>query len=242
MNCFLCHLESPNLTARAEAIYSGNFGGANTATLLDRNIVSRSAEGWAWNVDAFDETGELKEDLIKIQDPTNANCAACHGEVHTEIDKPLTITSGDLNYPQTATTGQVVSAQRISESGLNLSGKDGLDRSWDIYAERQLQCTDCHYALNNPARAQDAASSSPEHLVYDPRTLDIGEYLQRPDHNFARGQSAQYNVEPQLKGSMRRCDSCHDADKGHADWLPYIDTHMTAVACESCHIPQLYAP
>jgi thiosulfate reductase cytochrome b subunit len=41
---------------------------------------------------------------------------------------------------------------------------------------------------------------------------------------------------------MRRCDSCHDASKGHADWLPYIDKHMAAVACETCHIPQMYAP
>ena len=242
MNCFLCHLESPNLAARADAIRSGDFIGANTATLLDRNIVSRSPEGWTWNTAVFDENGELKEDFVKIQDPTNANCAACHGEVHPDTAEPLTISAGDLNYLQTATTGQVISAQKISESGLNLTGKDELNRSWDIHAERQLQCTDCHYALNNPARARDAASSNPEHLVYDPRTLDIGEYLQRPDHNFARGQSAQYNVAPELKGSMRRCDSCHDARKGHADWLPYIDTHMAAVACETCHIPKLYAP
>ena len=241
MNCFLCHLESPNVTARAEAIRSGDFGGANTATLLGLNIVSKSAEGWEWNTNAFEENGELNADYVKIQDPTNANCAACHGEVHTGTE-PLTLAIGDLNYPQTATTGQVISAQRISDSGINLRDKDELNRSWDIHAERQLGCTDCHYALNNPARALDAASSNPEHLVYDPRTLNIGEYLQQPDHNFARGQSAQYNVAPELKGTMRRCDSCHDESKGHDDWLPYIDTHMTTVACETCHIPQMYAP
>jgi thiosulfate reductase cytochrome b subunit len=242
MNCFLCHLESPNVTARADAIRAGDFGGANTATLLDLNIVSRSTEGWVWNPDAFDEDGKLKADLVNIQDPTNANCAACHGEVHTDTTEPLAIRAGDLNDLQTATTGQVISGQKISESGLNLSDKDELNRSWDIHAERQLQCTDCHYALNNPARAQDASSANPTHLIYDPRTLDIGEYLKQPDHNFARGQSAQYNVVPELKGTMRRCDSCHDANEGHADWLPYIDTHMSAVACETCHIPQMYAP
>jgi thiosulfate reductase cytochrome b subunit len=41
---------------------------------------------------------------------------------------------------------------------------------------------------------------------------------------------------------MRRCESCHDANQGHANWLPYIDMHMAALACESCHIPQMYAP
>ena len=65
---------------------------------------------------------------------------------------------------------------------------------------------------------------------------------QRPDHNFARGESAQFNVAPEYKGTMRRCENCHDASKSHANWLPYVDTHMKAVACETCHIPQMYAP
>jgi thiosulfate reductase cytochrome b subunit len=242
MNCFLCHLESPNTTARAEAIHAGNFRSANTATLLDMNIVSKSGEGWAWNTEAFNVNGELKSELLAIQDPTNANCAACHGEVHPNSGDPLTVSQCDLNHPQTATTGQVVSGQRINQSGVNLTNKNELDRSWDIHAERQLQCTDCHYALNNPSHASELQGTNPEHLVYDPRSLEINEYLQRPDHNFARGESAQFNVAPEYKGTMRRCENCHDASKGHSDWLPYIDTHMEAVACETCHIPQMYAP
>lgn len=242
MNCFLCHLETPNTSARADAIHAGEFGNANTATLLGLNIVNESADGWAWNAEAFTETGELKSEIIGIQDPTNSNCATCHGEVHPDSEEPLTLNACDLDYPQTATTGQVVSAQRINESGVNLTDKNDLDRSWDIHAERQLQCTDCHYALNNPAYASELQSSDPEHLVYDPRTLEIGEYLQRPDHNLARGQSAQFNVAPEYKGTMRRCENCHDYNKGHADWLPYVQTHIDAVACETCHIPQMYAP
>lgn len=243
MNCFLCHIETPNNAARTAFIRSGSFGSANTGTLLGLGIVDYdgSTGAWTWNPEAFNETGEVKSEILKIQDPTNANCAACHGEVHAGTE-PLTYTACDLNYPQTATTGQVISAQKISASGVNLSGKNDLNRSWDIHAERQLQCTDCHYALNNPVHATEAQGDNPEHLKYDPRTLEIGEYLQRPDHNFARGQSAQFNAAPELKGTMRRCDSCHDPDKGHADWLPSIDTHMAAVACETCHIPQMYAP
>jgi thiosulfate reductase cytochrome b subunit len=243
MNCFVCHLENPNNELRIAAIASGAFGDANTVTLLNTGIIADSpSTAWVYNAEAFDENGLLREEFIKIQDPTNANCAACHGEVHTNASEPLTIAGYDLTNPQTATTGQVISAQKISESGLNLSGKNELDRSWDVHAERQLQCTDCHYALNNPARADESQKTEPEHLLYDPRTLEIGEYLERPDHNFARGQSAQYNVAPELKGTMRRCESCHDANRGHAGWLPYIDRHMAAVACETCHIPQMYAP
>ena len=243
MNCFVCHLESPNNSTRTAAITHGNFGDANTATLIGTGIVTdKVSNTWVYNQEAFDQNGELKTDFVKIQDPTNANCAACHGEVHTNPNEPLTISAYDLTNPQTATTGQVISAQRISDSGLNISGKDKLTRSWDIHAERQLQCTDCHYALNNPAHADEAQKAEPSHLLYDPRVLDIGEYLKKPDHNLARGQSAQFNVAPEYKGTMRRCENCHDANKGHADWLPYIDKHMAAVACETCHIPQMYAP
>src|SRR6266545_2830727 len=243
MNCFVCHLEGPNNSARTASIKSGNFGDANTATLIGTGIVTdKVSNAWVYNQEAFDQNGELKTDFVKIQDPTNTNCAACHGEVHTNNDKPLTISAYDLTNPQTATTGQVISAQRISDSGLNISGKEDLNRSWDIHAERQLQCTDCHYALNNPAHTDEAQKAEPNHILYDPRVLDIGEYLKMPDHNFARGQSAQFNVAPEYKGTMRRCENCHDANKGHADWLPYIQTHMAAVACETCHIPQMYAP
>jgi thiosulfate reductase cytochrome b subunit len=241
MNCFLCHLESPNNEARVEAIQSGEFGNANTATLLGLNVVNKSGDGWTWNSEAFNELGEINSEILRIQDPTNANCAACHGEVHADA-APLTISACDLNYPQTATTGQVISAQRINQSGVNLSGKNTLTRSWDIHAQRQLKCTDCHFAPNNPAHASEAMGQGPSHLLYDPRSLDIGEYLQRPDHNFARGQSAQFNVAPEYKGTMRRCENCHDANKSHANWLPYIETHIRVIACETCHIPQMYAP
>lgn len=241
MNCFLCHLETPNNEARVKAIKSGNFGYANTATLFGLNIVNQTADGWAYNPEVFNEAGELKNETLGIQDPTNSNCANCHGEVHATED-PLTFTACDLDYPQTAMTGQVVSAQRINASGVNLTDKNELERSWDVHAERQLQCTDCHYALNNPSHASELQAANPSHLIYDPRLLEIGEYLERPDHNFARGDSAQFNVAPEYKGTMRRCENCHDFKEGHADWLPYIETHMDAVACETCHIPQMYAP
>jgi Ni/Fe-hydrogenase b-type cytochrome subunit len=243
MNCFVCHLENPNNAYRIATLEKGNFGDANTATLISTGIFNDDfSTAWSFNPEAFDEEGKVKAEVIKIQDPTNSNCAACHGEIHSETSEPLTISAGDLNDPQTATTGQVIAAQKISDSGVNIRGKNDLSRSWDIHAERQLQCTDCHYALNNPAHADEAQKAEPDHLLYDPRTLEISEYLEKPDHNVARGQSAQFNVAPELKGTMRRCESCHDANKGHADWLPYIDKHMAAVACETCHIPQLYAP
>lgn len=242
MNCFLCHLEQPNLAARKAAIRDGHFSDANTATLTGLNIVEADAKGWAWNRAAFTAEGLVNSQNLGIQDPTNANCAACHGKVHPASDVPLLLNSCDLDYPQTATTGQLVASQRINASGANLANKAGLTRSWDIHAERQLQCTDCHHALNNPAQVNRIQGKQPAHLRYDPRALEITEYLQRPDHNFARGQSAQGKVAPENKGTMRRCESCHDAAGSHQAWLPYVGTHLATLACESCHIPKMYAP
>lgn len=242
MNCFLCHLEQPNLAARKASIRAGSFADANTATLSGLKIVEADAKGWVWNRAAFTAEGLVNSKNLGIQDPTNANCAACHGDVHPAGDKPLLLNACNLDYPQTATTGQVVASQRINASGVNLANKSGLHRSWDIHAERQLQCTDCHHALNNPAHVNRVQGKKPAHLRYDPRALEITEYLQRPDHSFARGQSAQTNVAPESKGTMRRCETCHDAAASHQAWLPYVETHMAALACESCHIPKMYAP
>lgn len=242
MNCFLCHTPRPNNAARIEEIRAGKFGNASTATLLGTGIVERGEAGWVYNPEAFDEAGQLRDEFVQIQDPTNENCAQCHGVVHTNRDEPLMLSACDTNMAQTATTGQVIASQRINESGLNLAGKSNLSAAWDIHAERALKCTDCHYALNNPQHYQEAVGANPSHLVYDPRRLEIGEYLKMPDHNFARGQSAQFTVAPEYKGTMRRCESCHAAERTHRDWLPYTERHMEVVACESCHIPRLYAP
>lgn len=242
MNCFLCHLERPNLAARTAAIRAGRFSAANTATLSGLNIVEAGAKGWTWNAAAFTAEGLLQSGILQIRSPTNANCAACHGEVHSSGGEPLTLNGCDLGSPQTATTGQVIAPQRINASGVNLAGKRELRRSWDIHAERQLQCTDCHHALNNPAHVSVARGRSPAHLRYEPRSLDLHKYLQRPDHNLARGQSAPFHAGPESKATMRRCENCHDARASHGNWLPYVERHMAALACESCHIPRMYAP
>lgn len=241
MDCFLCHLENPDTAARAAEIHSGKFGWANTATLASLGIVEKNAQGWAYNPAAFSADGKLTLEFVRLQDPTNQNCATCHGEIHTDNQIPLQYSGCSLDQPQTATTGQIVAAQKISASGMNISGKSDLNRAFDIHAERALKCTDCHYSLNNPSQFQRQAADTPAYITYDPRRLGIGEYLQRPDHDFARGQSAQFGIDASQKGTMRRCESCHNTDS-HASWLPYADQHMQTLDCESCHIPHLYAP
>lgn len=238
MNCFLCHTPTPNNIARTEAIINGDFAWASSATLIGTGIIVDEIENYSYNPDAFDENGEITREIIQIQDPTNENCGICHGLVHTKTEEPLvaaSCSSGDL---RTDTTGQIISPQRIMDSGINLVDKDSLTRSWDIHAERVVNCTDCHFSLNNPIYFQEEGSR-PDHLSFDPRRLDLGEYLYQPVHDFARGESAQSVVAPELKETMRECESCHDIEKTHT-WLPYKDRHIEEMSCETCHIPQVY--
>lgn len=240
MNCFLCHLPQPNNEARKATIEAGQFGWANTATLLGSGIITQTAQGYSWSAQAFNADGLLEQTTLQIQDPSNQNCGLCHGLVHDELDEPIVITSCSPERYSTITTGQIVTGQRPKDSGMNLADKASLNRAWDIHSERLLECTDCHFSLNNPVYYRENPLTRPDHLIFDPRRIDFGEYLYQPLHQFARGQSAQGTIVPELKDTMRRCESCHSIEATH-DWLPYKEGHIEAISCETCHIPEVYS-
>jgi len=240
MNCFLCHIPAPNKEARAEALQNGNFRWANTATLFGSDIITSTGSTFSWNPSVFNDQGELLPEHINIQDPTNDNCGLCHGLVHDNVEEPLITLGCAPERWSTITTGQIISPQKMADSGMNLANKENLDRSWDVHAERLLNCVDCHYSINNPLYYRESETTRPDHLIFDPRRVEIGEYLEKPLHQFARGNSAQSNVAPELKDTIRTCESCHDAGLTH-DWLPYLDSHLDALNCESCHIPRMYS-
>lgn len=237
INCFLCHTAAPDNASRLAAIDGGQPEWASSATLLTTGLISAADGGWTWNTAAFNTDGSVPADVIGIQDPTDANCGTCHGTVHTDAQTPLVLAAGDPGW-ETLLRGQVVSPQRISGSGLNLEDKPDLTRVWDVHAERVVGCTDCHYAINNPVYDTEPTATRPDHLTFDPRRMDFGEYLYRPVHTFANSTAAQ---DASFSGAERPCASCHDAVSTHT-WLPYAQRHMDSLACETCHIPTLYAP
>ncbi|MCD4684897.1 MAG: hypothetical protein K8S97_03050, partial [Anaerolineae bacterium] len=241
MNCFLCHLPEPNNDARIAALQAGNFQWANTATLASTDAVTQTDDAWAWNADAFDTDGAWLAAERLIQNPTNTNCGTCHGLVHAEAQTPLVLESCAPTQWSTITSGQIYSPQRLSDTGVNLSNKDDLGRSYDIHAERVLNCTDCHYALNNPVYYREDEASQPDHLLFDTRRIDLREYLYRPLHEFAKGSSAQGNLAAEVDNSIRRCEMCHEPVPNH-EWLPFLDRHMDSLSCETCHVPKLYSP
>ena len=239
LNCFLCHISEPNNEARMETLLQGEFEWASTATLLGTGLIEEGKAGFIWNAEAFNDDGEVQENILNIQDPTSENCGQCHGTVHTGTE-PLNISGCEDTGEETSTTGQIFSAQRINDSAMNLSNKEDLTRSFDIHIERGLDCVDCHYSLNNPVYANGQGADSLDHLVYDPRVLEIGEYLEMPSHEFARGASTENILGDDVADDLRGCDSCHDSSATH-DWLPYADKHMDSINCQACHIPQIYS-
>jgi thiosulfate reductase cytochrome b subunit len=240
MNCFLCHFSDPNNDSRIEVLKKGEFEWANTATLNGTGIVTRNGNEWNWNLDSFHEDGHLKSEFITIEDPSSENCGGCHGVILSDGELITENIFDPLSW-STLTTGQINSPQKISNSGLNISDKAELSHAWDIHSERLLECTDCHYSLNNPIYAEGNGEDSLSHLVYDPRKLDFSEYLLKPIHDFASGESAQAPLNSKFKNTMRRCDSCHSIEDNHT-WLPYKEKHVEAINCETCHIPNINAP
>ena len=241
MNCFLCHWSEPNNASRIETIQSGDFKWANSATLAGSGIISDTNGSWLWNEEAFDQDGSLLTEFNSLKDPSNENCGLCHGLVHVDPQTPTMLSGCTADQWSTITTGQIMSPQKINQSGLNIENKAELGRTWDVHTERVVDCTDCHYSLNNPIYYQETDATRPDHLQFDPRRIDFGEYLYRPLHQFAKGQSTQSSLDPQFNNSLRDCESCHETTTTH-EWLPYTDQHMGALSCESCHVPKLYAP
>jgi len=241
MDCLLCHSSLTDNSERARALQAGEFEWANSVRLAQAGILQWKDERWTWNPALFFADGSLVEGALDIHKPNDQNCAQCHGQVGTNIETPLTVDPDPANRLMTDRTGQIISPQKVSLSGMNIAGKEELDHPFDVHADRVLGCVNCHYSLNNPVYFQRREESRPAHLGFDPRRLSSAEYLQRPLHQFAKGKSTFGLAAVESENSLRRCESCHEATNVH-QWLPYRERHFTALACESCHVPELFGP
>ena len=181
----------------------------------------------------LDKAGQLVREAIKIGTPRPANCASCHGligEAQGVLVLPPELegasSTAGRTWSLTLGEGAIVSPQRMSDSFLDLQGKSALAIPWDVHAAKLVECTSCHYARNNPARARvDDKQQELRYVTADPRRQSTAEFLVRPDHQLA---------EP-------GCRSCHDALSAH-DFLPYRERHLEVLACQTCHIPAPMGP
>ena len=236
-SCGTCH-DTAFIVGSSDHAAAGVFDGEEPDCLVCH---SDGGEQRSWDASQFEADGSLQAGVLNIRKPLDRNCASCHGIVSNELDEPLTITADLEHRGMTDRTGQIISPQKISNSGLNVAGKELLTHAFDVHADRVVGCVNCHYSLNNPVYFQQREESRPQHLEFDPRRLSMSEYLERPLHQLAKGSSSHGLGAFESENSMRRCESCHDATQAH-EWLPYKRSHFDALACESCHVPKLYGP
>ena len=240
MDCLLCHT-SIDQAARKAALGNGDFAWANSAALSSLEIVGQQDGQWVWDESKFQANGVLQDGLLNIRKPNDQNCAQCHGMAGNDLEVALTISADLDTRHNTDRTGQIISPQKLLNSGLNISGKEEMNFPFDVHTDRVVGCVNCHYSLNNPVYFRQRDDSRPVHLDFDPRRMTSSAYLQRPLHQFAKGQSTLGLAAADTQNSMRRCESCHNASNVH-EWLPYKQRHFTSLACESCHIPKLFGP
>ena len=180
--------------------------------------------------DRLDAEGKLKRESIRIGTPRAANCAACHGlvvDVGASVALPATLEAAPApgrTWSLTRGGGAIVAPQRMSDSFLDLEGKELLTAPWDVHAAKLVDCVACHYARNSPART-DGKQGSLRYLTADPRRQTQAEFLVRPDHRLAE----------------QDCRGCHDPMKAHA-FLPYRERHMEVLSCTACHATGLMGP
>lgn len=241
LDCFLCHVAGARADARREALQAGRFAWAATATLVGTGLVEADgAGGYRYLRAAFTPAGAADRARLPLGRPTPVACGACH--LNAE-DAPATVgTPGVWVERDPRAGGQVFSPRRIADSALNLRDKDLATRPFDVHAARLVGCTDCHHSLNDPARFAESDASRPGHLAYDARRASVGEFVNRPSHDLAKGASSRPHAAASLDHSMRRCDGCHDVVEGHGRWLPSALRHTQALACEACHVPQVPTP
>lgn len=224
LTCGTCH-DADYIHANNSHIRNGRTANCIQCHVEDGRLATEPS--------AFDAQGMLRRENIRISTPKNANCAACHGVVHSG-SAPLTIPD-DFEEPpprlpdgrtnaMTRNTGTIWSPDRVSEAFLNVQGRQDRTHPWDEHARRGVGCTACHFAPNNPAR-KDVEQADLDYLVQDPRRISTSEFLRRPDHRLATA----------------TCKSCHDPMVIHA-FLPYRQRHMDVLDCRACHVPEVMGP
>lgn len=220
LDCMLCHLSEASLSARQEALRDAAFEWASTATLSDTGLVEVTEDAFAWNATAFSQ-GRFPVERLRLSRPTSERCGQCHQHVHRD-SSPL-----DTWNAESARSGAIFSSQPVRDSAFNLANKERLSRAFDVHAERLLECADCHHSRTRAGSVSDVAL---RHLRFDPRRPALHEVLRRPSHELASSGNGQ-------EAGLRRCTNCHDPSEGHEE-LPSPSRHFSALACESCHIPE----
>ena len=202
-NCLLCHSDNYNAETYISGLQSEYSAWAPLAGMTDQKLAVYSDDSWQWQVEVLGDKGELTAAELGIKSADSKACGQCHGIVYNSPE-PLVIDPAAKIGRMTRKEGAIYSGQKISRSGMDIAGKDDLNRSFDVHAERLLQCTDCHRAANNPLHGGGHGEKL-SHLIHDPRQPDISVFLEKPDHNLVIGVAGGDGI---VFRRYRQCTDC----------------------------------
>lgn len=216
----------------------GAFAWAATATLSGAGLAEERSDGtFAYDASAFGPDGRVLPERLPLSQPRLENCGFCHGFTARNATSIPHMEVGEV-MRCAEKAGWIYNGALIRETVQPaIAGRENLDFPWDVHAAAGIECADCHFSPNNPARRPRADRQSD--LNYRPGGDDPGLFLRRPDHNFARGQSPPLTVDLRKRPAMRGCADCHDTSRTHA-FLPFKDLHFRRLACQTCHIPAIH--
>lgn len=236
-NCFLCHLPAADFEARKGAIGRGEFGWAVTATLAGWRLAERDpAGGFRYLPSGFSGDGKVLPERLPLSQPRLEGCGFCHGFTARKATSIPSMEAGEV-MRCAEKAGWIYNGARIKDTVFpSIAGRGSLDLPWDVHAAAGIECVDCHFSPNNPARRPRADLG--RGLSYRPGDEDPGLFLKRPDHNLARGCTPPVTVDKRRSSAMRGCADCHDTSKTHT-FLPCKELHFRRLACQACHIPAI---
>ena len=198
-----------NPTSRPTAPRGGRYKWAATATLAATGVARRTEKGWDWDPEGFPTPTDTSPT------PSPGPAPPRHGGELRPLPWrgfPRGHLAADAGHRprrlEHRDEGPGLPAQMLKDSGLNLAGKDGLARPFDVHAERLLQCADRHSTANNPAQFAAVAKAGAGHLSFEPRRLTPGEYLAGPTTTSPGGTR---HRAPSPANSTARCGGASSA-------------------------------
>ena len=117
--CGACH-DTNFISDSSDHMAAGVFEGEEIQCLVCHSDFTAPDE---WDSSLFEADGLLAAGVMDIHKPRDRNCANCHSVVNNNLDVPLTAVPDPAVMSMTDRTGQVMSAQKIVNSGLNISGR-----------------------------------------------------------------------------------------------------------------------
>jgi thiosulfate reductase cytochrome b subunit len=227
-DCFVCHTnvsESFNEDKLHDVAIEADV---EMRTLARTQLVVKGESGWQWNQSAFLADGTAKKEVLDIHSPKDENCLQCHKMEPDQLSDYMPPMVSHMN-------SDVFSGDKLNRSSFNIENKSEHNHSWDVHAEKLVECVNCHFSDNNPSYYRETDLTRPAHLKFDSRKLSHEAYHEHPSHLLANTPD---NLSVQASGS-ESCNNCHDKNIGH-DFLEAKDQHFRSLSCESCHISETY--